>query len=67
MVRGTLITEGCALLQTKSRLLMDTDDFKRKRKAYSELSIPQLIELLSSEYLRVRFLAEMALRDATST
>lgn len=31
------------------------------------LAIPQLIELLESEDLRTRFLAEMVLGDATST
>jgi hypothetical protein len=30
-------------------------------------TIPELIELLASEDLRTRFLAEMCLRDATST
>jgi hypothetical protein len=33
----------------------------------AEASIPELIELLSSTELRTRFLAEMCLRDATST
>jgi hypothetical protein len=32
-----------------------------------EHTIPELIELLTSEDLRTRFLAEMCLRDATST
>jgi hypothetical protein len=42
-----------------------TEEFREARAEYARLSIPQLIELLSSENLRVRFLAEMALRDAT--
>jgi hypothetical protein len=46
---------------------MNSDEFKYERAAYARLTIPELIELLVSEKLRVRFLAEMALRDATST
>jgi hypothetical protein len=41
--------------------------FQQERAAYACYPIPQLIELLASESLRVRFLAEMALRDATGT
>jgi hypothetical protein len=44
---------------------MDAGKFKQARAASAELPIPQLIELLASAELRVRFLAEMALRDAT--
>jgi hypothetical protein len=33
----------------------------------AETPIPELIELLSSVDLQTRFLAEMCLRDATST
>ena len=46
---------------------MKAAKFRRAREHYAGCSIPELIELLSSEELRVRFLAEMALRDATST
>lgn len=46
---------------------MDADEFRRARSRYTALPIPRLIELLASECLRVRFLAEMALRDATGT
>jgi hypothetical protein len=46
---------------------MNADQFKRERAAYARLSIPELIEKLESDDLRARFLAEMALRDATST
>lgn len=46
---------------------MNSEDFKNARAAYACLPIPQLIGLLASDELRVRFLAEMALRDATST
>lgn len=46
---------------------MTLEEFRTARAKYTHLAIPQLIELLSSENLRVRFLAEMALRDATST
>lgn len=37
------------------------------RERMAQCSIPDLIELLSSENLRTRFIAEMCLRDATST
>lgn len=46
---------------------MSPQDFKSERAAYARRTIPELIELLASERLRVRFLAEMALRDATNT
>ncbi len=46
---------------------MKSEDFKNVRANYACLPIPQLIELLASDELRVRFLAEMALRDATNT
>lgn len=42
-------------------------EFKNERAAYASLTIPELMELLASRELRVRFLAEMALRDATNT
>jgi hypothetical protein len=41
--------------------------FASERTRFARLSIPQLIELLSSSDLRTRFLAEMCLRDATDT
>jgi hypothetical protein len=46
---------------------MTAEEFRTARAEYARLSIPQLIERLASDELRVRFLAEMALRDATST
>jgi hypothetical protein len=46
---------------------MRRKEFASARRALSQLSIPELIELLSSAELRTRFLAEMCLRDATST
>ncbi|MGE0887280.1 MAG: hypothetical protein AB7P14_27485 [Blastocatellales bacterium] len=42
-------------------------EFKNERAAYARLTVPELIELLGSRELRARFLAEMALRDATNT
>ncbi|MFN2454369.1 MAG: hypothetical protein ABR577_09125 [Pyrinomonadaceae bacterium] len=42
-------------------------NFAEERARMSERTIPELIELLSSINLRTRFLAEMCLRDATST
>ncbi|HEV7902806.1 MAG TPA: hypothetical protein VGO96_03105 [Pyrinomonadaceae bacterium] len=41
--------------------------FAAERARFARLSVPQLIELLSSSDLRTRFLAEMCLRDATNT
>ena len=41
--------------------------FAAERARFARLSVPQLIELLSSSALRTRFLAEMCLRDATNT
>lgn len=41
--------------------------FAAERAAMSVRAIPELIELLSSDSLRTRFLAEMCLRDATNT
>ena len=46
---------------------MKADEFRLAREQCAQRTIPELIELLSSDNLRVRFLAEMALRDATST
>ncbi|HWT02424.1 MAG TPA: hypothetical protein VN256_19385 [Pyrinomonadaceae bacterium] len=46
---------------------MRREEYESARRSLSRLSIPELIELLSSEELRTRFLAEMCLRDATST
>lgn len=42
-------------------------DFVNKRREMATHSIDELIELLSSENLETRFLAEMCLRDATNT
>jgi hypothetical protein len=41
--------------------------FAADRSRFARLSVPELIELLSSDVLRTRFLAEMCLRDATNT
>ena len=46
---------------------MKREDFAEKRKKFAGKTIDELIELLSSETLQTRFLAEMCLRDATST
>ncbi len=46
---------------------MNQSKFRQARKQFEQLPIPELIELLSSDDLQTRFLAEMALRDATST
>lgn len=47
--------------------MMKIEEFRQVRGQYAQRTIPELIELLASDKLRVRFLAEMALRDATST
>jgi hypothetical protein len=46
---------------------MRREEFKRRRSLMAELSIPELIAELASCDLSTRFLAEMALRDATNT
>lgn len=46
---------------------MNRKEFARKRREMAKNSIDELLELLSSENLETRFLAEMCLRDATST
>lgn len=46
---------------------MNRKEFIKKRKEFSEKTIDELIDLLSSENLQTRFFAEMCLRDATST
>ncbi len=46
---------------------MQREQFIAARTRFAQLSIPALIELLTSADLRTRFLAEMSLRDATNT
>jgi hypothetical protein len=46
---------------------MNREEFARKRRELAKRSIDELLELLASEDLETRFLAEMCLRDATST
>jgi len=46
---------------------MNRKQFAEKRREMSQKSIEELIETLSSDDLQTRFLAEMCLRDATST
>jgi hypothetical protein len=46
---------------------MTRAEFAAERARTARRSIPELIELLESEDLRTRFLAEMCLRDATDT
>lgn len=41
--------------------------FASERARFARLTVPQLIERLSSADLRTRFMAEMCLRDATGT
>lgn len=44
-----------------------SDGYKHDRDSFAEKSVEELLELLGSEKLRTRFLAEMCLRDATGT
>ncbi|HQU81886.1 MAG TPA: hypothetical protein PKY59_02100 [Pyrinomonadaceae bacterium] len=46
---------------------MKRKEFAELRRKMAENTIDELIDLLASEDLQVRFLAEMCLRDATST
>jgi len=46
---------------------MRPDEFREARSRMAEKPIPELIEILASDNLRTRFLAEMCLRDATNT
>jgi hypothetical protein len=46
---------------------MRREEFAERRRRMARAAIPELIELLSSPDLETRFLAEMCLRDATST
>jgi hypothetical protein len=46
---------------------MRREEYAAARERLARLSIPELIDLLSSDDLRTRFLAEMCLRDAAST
>ena len=46
---------------------MRPDEFRKARSRMAEKPIPELIELLASDNLRTRFLAEMCLRDAGHT
>ncbi len=46
---------------------MKREEFVEKRRGMARKSIDELIETLSSEDLQTRFLAEMCLREATST
>jgi hypothetical protein len=46
---------------------MNRKEFAERRREMSRNSIPELIDLLSSEDLQTRFFAEMCLRDAAST
>jgi hypothetical protein len=46
---------------------MERSEFRRLRKDLAAKSITELIDLLASDDLQTRFVAEMCLRDATST
>ena len=46
---------------------LDRKEFAAERARMAKHTIPRLIELLESEVLTTRFLAEMCLRDAAGT
>jgi hypothetical protein len=46
---------------------MEKEQFRRLRKEFATRSTAELVDLLASEDLQTRFIAEMCLRDATST
>jgi len=46
---------------------MTRTEFAAERARVSRRKVPELIDLLASEDLRTRFIAEMCLRDATDT
>ena len=46
---------------------LDRKEFAAERARMAAHTIPRLIELLESEVLLTRFLAEMCLRDAANT
>ena len=46
---------------------MTRTEFAAERARFQRRAIPELLELLESEDLRTRFVAEMCLRDATNT
>lgn len=46
---------------------MKRQDFSEMRREMAQNSIEELLALLESDELQTRFLAEMCLRDATST
>ncbi len=46
---------------------MTREEFIHERREMAQLNISELIERLTSPNLRTRFLAEMCLRDQTST
>ena len=47
--------------------LMENENFVRQRRELAKRPVGELIDLLASEELPIRFIAEMCLRDATST
>jgi len=46
---------------------LSREKFAQERTRMARRGIPELIDLLTSEDLRTRFVAEMCLRDATNT
>lgn len=61
------MNSGASKLNKRRECLMSREEFVAARARMAQLTIPELIELLASSDLQTRFLAEMCLRDATST
>ena len=59
--------KACPTSGEKSSSAPSREEFATERARMARRNVPELIELLGSEDLRTRFLAEMCLRDATNT
>ena len=46
---------------------MKREEFAELRRRFSEKTASELLQLLESDELKTRFIAEMCLRDATGT
>ena len=59
--------KACPTSEEKSSDARSREEFAAERARMARRNVTELIELLGSEDLRTRFLAEMCLRDATNT
>ena len=63
----TLTEEKCLPATRRTDFNTSRNEFAVERARTARRTVPELIDLLESEVLRTRFLAEMCLRDATNT